>query len=261
MAGMPATELIESIFAGVSLAVGDVSNAVDTHSNRLAENPCAWSNELSAKVEGLTGELSAAYSVAQQIAKAGQDAITSAIDVAGFNVSGRKFNSSALRSFGATLRDNGYPVGPPILEAAAAMPFVRRGAPRQTYSAAIPGQPGTGLDPQGKLAGPAVWSEWQSWVNYVRTAAEPVGPIRKRGTAEGWRPILAQMTGSATWRSGQAVSQQSLIGQAIYVRDLAASSLVEAKASCRLFLGERPPTSGPNPAVAAAGLWALWKWL
>ncbi len=258
--GMPATDLIDSIFAGVSLAVGDVSNAVDTHSNRLADNPCAWSNELSAKVEGLTTKLGAAYAVAQQIAQAGSGAINSALAVAGFAVQGRQFNSSALRSFGDHLRDNGYPIGPPFVEVAAAMPFVRRGAPRRTYNTPIPGQPGTGLDAQGKLAGPAVWSEWVIWSAYARGAAEPKGPIRRRGSAEGWRAILAQMTGSAAWTSGAAVSPQSLIGQAIYTRDLAAQSLIEAKASCRLYLGERPSAS-PSPAVAAAGLWALWRWL
>lgn len=253
---MPVTGVIDSIFQGVSLAVNDVAGAVDTHSNRLADNPCAWRNELAAKSERLTNRLGDAFGLAQMISQAGQDAIASAQAVAGFPLAGRKFNSSQLQSFGAWLRDAGYPIGPPVPEAALSMPFVRRGEPRKTFSAALP-QAGAGLDSSGKLAGPAIFREWQDWVAYMRASVEPRGPVRVRGNARGWRQILALLVGSGDWVNGDAVSEQSQLGQAIVLRDLALEQLREAQAACQ----PETTTTTTGPALKAASLAALWYFL
>lgn len=261
---MPATSLIDSIFDGVSQAFADVSNAVDTHSNRLADNPCAWRNELSAKVEGLTNRLGNAFGVAQMISQAGRDAIASAQSVAGFAAPGRKFNSSELQSFGAWLRNAGYPIGPPLPISLVTYPFVRRGEPRKNFAVPLP-QAGAGLDSSGKLAGPAIFAEWEDWLTYMRASVEPRGPIRRRNTAEGWRQILALLVGSSDWRQGDRVSPQSQLGQSVRLQEIALEALAQAQAACVPDAAPPPTTSETTTpggaAIRAAGLAALYYFL
>jgi len=258
---MPATSLIDSIFQGVSLAFNDVANAVDTHSNRLADNPCAWRNELSAKVESVTNQLGDAVGLAQMISQAGRDAIASARAVGGFAVPGRKFNSSTLQSFGAWLRNAGYPIGPPLPISLVTFPFVRRGEPAKNFTTALP-QAGAGLDSTGKLAGPAIFAEWQDWVTYMESTVEPRGPIRRRGNAEGWRQILALLVGDSDWRSGDPISDQTQLGQAVELQRIALQALAQAQAACVPDQPDAPSTPDTgNAAIRAAGLAALYYFL
>lgn len=269
---MPATGVIDSIFDGISQAFADVSGAVDTHSLRLADNPCAWRNELYPKIERLTTRLQSSLSIANRIAEAGPAAVENAKAVAGFAVPGRQFNSGALQSFGAWLRNAGYPIGPPVPMSLITFPFVRRGEPRKAFTLPLP-QSGAGLDANGKLAGPAIFAEWEAWSQYVDQTAEPRGPVRERGNARGWRAILASLVGSADWRNGEPIDEQSSIGQAIQLREIALEALQEARTACE---GYAPPNddrnnnnddsdsdtgAGASPAVKAASLAALWYFL
>jgi len=266
---MPATGVIDSIFDGISQAFADVSGAVNNHTDRLADNPCAWRNELYPKIERLTARLQASLQIANRIAEAGPAAVDNAKAVGGFAVPGRQFNSGALQSFGAWLRDAGYPIGPPVPLSLVTFPFVRRGEPRKAFTLPIP-QGGAGLDANGKLAGPAIFAEWEAWSEYVEQTAEPRGPVRQRGNARGWRAILASLVGSSDWRNGEPIAEQSSIGQAIQLREIALQALQEARNACDIYSPTNNDTAAASdtgtaaqagPAVKAASLAALWYFL
>lgn len=260
-AAMPTGNVIGSVFSGVELAVGQVADIVNNHTDRLANNPCAWRNTiLGEALPRAQQALARAYGLALNLSRAGALAVQSARASAGYAVTGHKFNSTTVQKFGNYLLGQGVPVFPPGAPIAvmAAQPFVRRGPPESTYDVALPGFPGVGMR-AGKLAGPQIREYWSQWNAAITLTAEPKGVVRSHRGARGWRAILELLTGmgAPAWASGDSVVHGSYI--ALLEADIALvhGFLAEATVACREFRSGGGDDSGGGGAAAGLSIAAI----
>ena len=243
----PATGVIGAVFGGIDMAVTTVAEIVNNHTDRLANNPCAWRNELYLKWDSVNAKVNDAWKLAANMATQGRIARESAIATAGFADVGFKFNPLSITHFGEWLRNRGYVTGVfspglgliPLAWPGIPMPyiFVRHGSPR-TASGGLYIDPGVYLYPNnpitGKLAGPVLGTEWAEWVEYMRSSVQPIN--RLQGPRGGWQGIVAALTGSAEWQPGQAIPSHvpCLISDLRVARAQVQVALNAAKIACQI---------------------------
>lgn len=235
--GMPAGNLIASIFDGVDTAVTTVADIVNNHADRLASNPCAWRNDvLLVQLPQVRNRTARAWGLALSITQAGAQAVLSARASAGYPTTNRKFNSSTVQRFGTYLLGQGIPVAPPgapayILDQ---HPFVKRGPPDSSFTVPVAGFPGVGFR-NNKLAGPTIVQYWNAWNAAMTVTVEPRGTVRQYRGATGWRAILALLTGrgAPAWAPGDTVLPGSYIAQAEEAQAVLEAFLAEATVACQ----------------------------
>ena len=260
---MPAGNMISSIFGGVELAVGQVGGFVNNHTDRLADNPCAWTEQLDRKFETLSRERLAIYTLANEITVAGAAAVNSCWASAGFSTTARKFNTTSVDHFGQWLKQRGYPTGiaatpyPPHLPAPYF--FVRHAPPSSSSSAgtAVPGYAQRvrliGAGGNLTLGGPEIWEQWIQWRNYARLAVEPKGVKRSYKGAKGWRAILGVATGHSApaWNPTMPVTDTSLIANVNEIRDLVSALIVISQEQCNARLDAMLPSDSDSEGTGA----------
>ena len=236
--GAPALNIIQGVFEGVSMAVQDVAGVVNNHTDRLANNPCAWRNELASLRGRLSQRIASVAGTAQRLSTAGRIARNTAEDMAGFWGAGARWNPGSIMSFGKWLQNRGFTTGgfipipiPGLPGTPAPFLFVRRGAPRATAGGINLGT-GAYLYPgnaNGKLAGPAIWAEWVEWLDYMRETVQIYG--RPYGPLGGWQGALSALVGSSDTFTGQFTAASKL-GQ-LHVRvGIVDAMIADATAAC-----------------------------
>jgi len=240
--GMPTESLISSIFEWVDLAVEQVSDIVNNHADRLANNPCAWRNDIDTVRRTITPRISAAVTRANRVSVAGITAINSCIASAGiWSPSSRWALGSITLPFWQWLDVNGVPTGPYGV-------FAPITQPSGASNRGIQVMAGVYLY-QNKLRGPRVRELWDSWVAMVRNECQPVNMFPFTG---GWRGVLAQLTGygQPAWKQGDPFAPESRIGVLISRRDELDRMYSEAEAACA---GYSPPGNNDTPPFYELG--------
>jgi hypothetical protein len=253
--GDPISSTIAAIFNGIDMAVNTVADTVDKHAGNLASDPCFWRNDLLHNITvGLPVFQKAAadaWSLALGVTQMGGQAVLSARFSAGYTYSGRKFNHDTVQKFGNYLLGQGVPVFPfgTPPEVMMTQPWVRRGIPDNNYDIPLPGFPGVGFR-AGKLAGPQIRQDWNSWNVNMTLTIEPRGKVRKYKGSTGWRAIIGLLTGHSApaWAPGVPILENSYIWQVENKKAIIQAFLAEATIRCA-----EVQTAPPAPEGAGVG--------
>ena len=223
--GTPVASVIEGVFAGVGMAVGQVADIVNNHADRLAQNACAWRNDIDTVRRDVRNKTATLYALANNVRTAGSLAVGDCIARSGIHVPGVRWAPWAPMPLWQYMDAAGIPTGPFGV-------FAPLGEPSNANSGTRI-MDGVYLK-ANKLQGSRVRHVWGQWRSIAIMEAQPaIFPIWPGG----WRGLLGELTGfgAPAWRQGDPVAETSKLGTLVTRMDVLDTMYADAANACLMW--------------------------